>query len=165
MSKRSGDPGAEPDRLKSFLARHRKIGIDAPIFMYQVAEDQKYVELTQRIFDWLETPRARAVTATITMIEMLDHPYRNEDSESADSFYALLSTYPHLEWLPLTLQIADRAAHLRASHNLRTPDAVQAATALTEKATGFISNDPAFRRIEDLKVLTLDELAQIVAPR
>jgi len=56
------------------------------------------------------------------------------------------------------LAIADRASHLRAADNLRAPDAVQAATALVEKASGFISNDPAFRRIDGLAVLLLDDL-------
>src|SRR6266516_1723448 len=141
-----------------FLVKHRKIGIDTAVFIYQLEENPKYVELTQRIFAWLESPKARGITSTNTMLELLVHPYRDGDPERADHFYALLSTYPHLEWLPLTLTVADRAAHLRAEHNLRAPDAVQAATALIEKATGFVSNDYAFRKIAQLDVLTLDEL-------
>jgi hypothetical protein len=37
-------------------------------------------------------------------------------------FYGLLSTYPNLEWIALSLEIADVAARLRAMHGLRTPD-------------------------------------------
>jgi predicted nucleic acid-binding protein len=92
------------------------------------------------------------------MLELLVHPYRADDSEIVDRFYALLSTYPHLEWLPVSLTVADSAARLRATHNLKTPDAVQAATALAGNATGFISNDPAFRKVDDLDVLILDEM-------
>jgi predicted nucleic acid-binding protein len=160
MSKRSAAPGAKPDPVESFLATHRKIGIDTSVFIYQVEENLKYAGITQRIFDWLEGPRARAVTSTITMLELLVHPYRTDDSESVDSFYALLSTYPHLEWFPLTLSVADRAAGIRARHNLKTPDAVQAATALAGMATGFITNDPAFHRVDELEVLVLDEALQ-----
>jgi predicted nucleic acid-binding protein len=165
MSKRSAAPGAKPNPLELFLAQHAKIGIDTSVFIYQIEENEKYVEVTQRIFDWLEGPRARAVTSTITMLELLVHPYRANDSESLDSFYALLSTYPHLEWLPLTLSVADQAASLRARHNLKTPDAVQAATALAETATGFITNDPVFHRVEELEVLILDEVLQALAKR
>src|SRR5437660_1202235 len=116
MSKKSGVPGAKRNRLESFLARHAKIGIDTAVFIYQVEENKEYVEITQGIFDWLEGPHAQAVTSTITMLELLVHPYRADDSESVDSFYALLSTYPHLEWLPVTLNVADRAASLRAQY-------------------------------------------------
>ncbi len=50
MSKRSANPGARSNRLESFLVKHRKIGIDTAVFIYQLEENPKYVELTQRIF-------------------------------------------------------------------------------------------------------------------
>ena len=92
------------------------------------------------------------------MLELLVHPYRGDDSERVDRFYALLSTYPHLHWLPLTLNVADRAASLRAQRNLKTPIAVQAATALAGFAIGFITNDPVFHRVDGLQAMVLDDL-------
>jgi len=86
-------------------------------------------------------------------------PYRRGDLERVDQFYALLSTYPHLEWVAPTLEIADLAAQLRARHSLRTPDAVQAATALLRGATAFVSNDAAFARVAGLDVVLLDRVA------
>ena len=98
------------------------------------------------------------MTSTITMLELLVHPYCKGDQERIDGFYALLSTYPHLEWIATTLDIADCAARLRAQCNLKTPDAIQAATALTSKSTGLISNDPAFNRVSELETIILDDL-------
>ena len=49
---------------------------------------------------------------------------------------------------------------MRAEHTLRTPDALQAATALACHATGFISNDGAFRRVDDLEVIVLDDMLE-----
>jgi predicted nucleic acid-binding protein len=106
----------------------------------------------------MESPRNAGVTSTITMLEVLVHPYRGAEEERIDNFYALLSTHPHLEWIETNLQIADRAAQLRARFNLRTPDAIQAATAIAGNATGFISNDPVFRRLPDFEVVILDDL-------
>jgi predicted nucleic acid-binding protein len=51
-----------------------------------------------------------------------------------------------------TLRIADAGAYSRAEYNLRTPDAIQAATALSHGATGFVSNDAGFRRVAGLDV-------------
>lgn len=48
---------------------------------------------------------------------------------------------------------------LRAECHLRTPDALQAATALASQATGFVSNDPAFRKVPGLEVVILDDLS------
>ena len=145
-------------RLESFLKKHDRIGIDTAVFIYQVEENPAYVALTQRIFEWLERPHGSGVTSTITMAELLVHPYRDGDEEAADSFYALLSNYPNLEWVAPSMPIVDRAAQLRARHNLRTPDAIQAATALNQKASGFISNDSAFRKVTEIDVLVLAEL-------
>ncbi len=146
------------ERLRAFLGRHRKIGLDTNVFIFQIEKHPKYLELVTPVFVWLEGPRAWAVTSTITMLELLVQPYRLSDIDRVNKFYALLSTYPHLEWIAPTLEIADRAARLRADHHLRTPDALQAATALVCHASGFVSNDPVFRRIASLEVLILDTL-------
>jgi predicted nucleic acid-binding protein len=116
------------------------------------------VNLTHQVFSWLDGSKASAVTSTLTMLELLVHPYRQSDQDRIDGFYALLSTYPHLEWIATTLDVADCAARLRAQHNLKTPDAIQAATALTSKVSGLISNDPAFSRVSGLETIILDDL-------
>lgn len=126
--------------------------------IYQVEENEKYFQITDPIFSWLERPRAAAVTSTITLLELLVQPYRLGDLDRVNRFYALLSTFPHLDWIAPTLDIADLGARLRADHNFRTPDALQAATALTCGATGFVSNDAGFQRVANLDVLILDDL-------
>ena len=116
------------------------------------------MQLVDPIFVWLEGPRGQAVTSTITMLELLVQPYRLSDIDRVNRFYGLLSTHPHLDWTAPTLEIADLGARLRAEHNLKTPDALQAATAIVAEATGFISNDPVFQRLTSLEVTILDQL-------
>jgi predicted nucleic acid-binding protein len=144
--------------IERLLRRHRKVGIDTSVFIYQVEESAKYVEPVDRIFAWLEVPSNSAATSTITMLELLVQPYQQSDVHRVNKFYALLSTYPNLEWIPPTLDIADSAARLRAEHRLKIPDALQAATALAAQATAFVTNDAVFRRLPGLEVLILDEI-------
>jgi len=73
-------------------------------------------------------------------------------------FYGLLSTCANLDWVAPDLEIADLAARLRAAHRLKTPDALQAATAVQTRASGLITNDPAFERVESFETLVLDRL-------
>lgn len=127
-------------------------------------ENPRYLELVNPIFVWLEGSKGQAVTSTITLLELLVQPYKLSDIDRVNRFYALLSTYPNLEWIAPTLEIADRAAQIRAEYGLRTPDAVQAATALACEATGFISNDTAFQRLTGLDVTILEELLETKAP-
>ena len=146
------------ERLRAFLGRHRRIALDTSIFIYQLEASPRYLALTDHIFSWLERPRSTAVTSTITMTELLVQPYRDSDEQRVDEFYGLLSTYPNLDWLAPNLEIADLAALIRAIHRLRTPDALQAATAVQAEATGLITNDPVFERVKDFETLILDRL-------
>lgn len=144
--------------LRAFLRRHRVIALDTSVFIYQLEANARYVALTDPIFAWIPGEGRRAVTSTITMTELLVHPYRDSGEQRVSEFYALLCTFPHLEWIPPTLEIADAAARIRATHGLRTPDALHAATALESGATGLITNDPLFRRVAAVDVLVLDSL-------
>lgn len=143
--------------LFDFLERHSRVGLDTAVVIYTVEGNPKYFDLGHQIFSWLQS-RGSAVTSTLTMTEALVRPFRLGDMASVYKFYALLLSYPHLEWIPPNLHIADRAAQIRADHNLRTPDAIQAATALAAGVTGYITNDPVFRRIKPLEILILDDL-------
>ena len=143
------------ERVLKFLARHKRIGIDTSILIYVVEDHPVYAAPLQPVFEWLERRRGHAVTSVVTMLEILVQPYRTADTDRVNQLYALLSTYPGLEWVSADLAIADRAVRLRAEHNLRTPDAIQAATAIGRGASGFLTNAAAFRRVTALDVLTL----------
>lgn len=146
------------ERLRTFLRRHRRVALDTSIFIYQLETNPRYLAFTDHIFSWLERPGSKAVTSTITMTELLVQPYRDSDEQRADEFYGLLSTYPNLDWIAPNLEIADLAARIRALHRLRTPDALQAATAVHTLATGLITNDPVFERVPDFETVVLDKL-------
>jgi predicted nucleic acid-binding protein len=146
------------DRLRTSLGRHRRVALDTSIFIYHLGANAKYIALTDCVFSWLDSKTSAAVTSVITMTELLVKPYRESDEETVDKCYTLLSTYPNLEWICPSLEIADLAAEIRAIHRLRTPDALQAATAVHANATAFVTNDSVFQRIRDLDVLILDDL-------
>lgn len=146
------------ERLRAFLRRHRWIALDTSIFIYHLEANPKYLAYTDPIFSWLERSGSRAITSTITMTELLVLPYREGDEQRANDFYGLLSTYPNLDWIAPNLEIAELAARIRALHRLRTPDALQAATAAHSQATGLITNDGVFERVEGFQTLVLDEL-------
>jgi predicted nucleic acid-binding protein len=139
------------------VRKHRRIAIDTCAFIYQWEAHPRYSPLTHLMFSSLEEGEFVAVTSTITMTELVVHPYRDQDLQRVNELASLLSTYPNLQWIPATLAIAVLAADIRANHRLATPDALQAATALHANATGLVTNDPIFKRVADLDVLLLDD--------
>jgi len=144
--------------LRAFLQRHRRIALDSSVFIYQVEANPRYIDLTDPIFVWLNRPNRTAVTSTITMTEVLVPAYRMGGEDRVDPFYGLLTAYTSLDWIAPTLEIADIAARIRAAHRLRTPDALQAATALHSGAAGLITNDPVFERVQGVETLVLERL-------
>jgi predicted nucleic acid-binding protein len=143
--------------LRLFLRRHRRIALDTSVFIYQLEANHRYLALTDSVFSWVERTGHEAVTSTITMTELLVPSYRDYDEHRVDTFYGLLSTYPNLQWIAPDLEMADLAAKLRAVHRLRTPDALQAATAIRAQATGLITNDPVFGRIPEFETAILNQ--------
>ncbi len=145
-------------RLGAFLKHHRRIALDTSVFIYNIEANPRYVGLTDRIFAWLEQPGHSAVTSTITMTELLVQAYRDSAEQRVNQFFALLATYPNLDWIAPDLEVADSAARIRAAHRLRTPDALQAATALHGRATALVTNDPVFERVDVFETLLLDRV-------
>jgi predicted nucleic acid-binding protein len=145
------------EHLRLFLRRHRRIALDTSVFIYQMEANARYLALTDSVFSWIERAGHEALTSTITMTELLVPSYRDKDEHRVDAFYGLLSTYPNLQWIAPDLETADIAARMRAAYRLRTPDALQAATAVRAAATGLITNDPAFARIQEFETAILDE--------
>jgi predicted nucleic acid-binding protein len=92
------------------------------------------------------------------MTEVLVQPYRTGNEPLVNQYFGLLSLFPNLEWIAPDLPIADAAAQIRANHRLRTPDALQAATAIHCGATALLTNDPDLARIPGIEVGVLDQL-------
>lgn len=145
-------------RLHAFLKKHRRIALDTSIFIYHLEANPTYADHAGDVFAWLERAPHTAVTSTLTMTELLVQPYRAENEPLVNQYFGLLSLFPNLEWVAPDLAIADTAARLRARHRLRTPDALQAATAISRGATALLTNDTDLARVSDIEVVVLDQL-------
>ena len=145
-------------KVQAFLTKHRTIGIDTSIFIYWIESHPTYKDFVEPIFLWLDKPHSVGVTSSVTMLEVLVKPYQESRFDLVYEFFSILSNYPTLRFIDVTLSIANLAAKLRAEIRLKTPDAIQAASALSFGVTGFVSNDPDFKRIPNLDVLILKEL-------
>jgi predicted nucleic acid-binding protein len=132
--------------------------LDTSVFIYQIEAVPRYFPLTDPVFIWLQHPNSEGITSTITMMELLVRPYRDSNQGGVDECYGTLTIYPNLEWIAPDLEIADLAARFRALHRLKTPDALLAATAAHAKATGFLTNDAVFQRVDSFETLVLDSL-------
>jgi predicted nucleic acid-binding protein len=82
---------------------------------------------------------------------MLAGPLQADDEALARRYRAILETWQPVE---LTIDIAESAARLRASLNLKLPDAVQAASALAINAAALATHDRDFSRVRSLRIVS-----------
>lgn len=143
--------------LEGFLKKHMRIGLDSNVLIYFIEAHPQYHRHTQRIFDSIEAGRHLGICSTLSLLEVLVQPYRRHNDEMVNQFYGLLTTYPHLVWTELSVEIADLGARLRAKYQIKTPDAILLATAIQSDATGFIGNDAQLNRVTELDILILSK--------
>ncbi|HEU5440882.1 MAG TPA: PIN domain-containing protein [Ktedonobacterales bacterium] len=134
------------------------VGIDTAPLIYYIETNPAYIQIVDPFFDALDLGELRVVTSFVTLVEVLVVPLRNSDTAVADHYRRVLLQSPGLVTLPVDATIAEEAARLRAAHNLRTPDAIQMATALVSGAQRFLTNDTRLPSLPNLQVLTLDSL-------
>ncbi len=135
-----------------------RIGLDTNIFIYFLEDHPRYGSWCASLFELIERGHTSAVTSTVTLLELLVQPYREKKEDLAQKIFALVGTYPKLDWAPVTLELADQAAELRARYRLSTPDAIQLATAIGDKAARFYGNDRGLRRVKEMECLIVDDL-------
>ena len=135
----------------------QRVALDTMIFIYAFEENPVYLSPLRPFFQAVERGEIEATTSTITLVECLVRPYRKKDMILAARYMVLFRNFPHLSVLPLTDEIAERAAFLRAFHNLKTPDAIQLATALLSDSQVFLTNDEEIPQVKGIQLLILDQ--------
>ena len=101
-------------------------------------------------------PDARLAVSRLSLLECLVKPMRDGATELMAEYRAFFAA-DDLLVVELDARVAELALRLRAGDGLRTPDALQAASALTLPADGhrFLTNDQRFARIDGLRVIDL----------
>lgn len=140
--------------------RDEIVGLDTAPLIYFIEENRTYLERVSAFFEALDEGNFRAVTSTVTLVEVLVHPFRRNEPALARRYRDILLDTRGLEVLPLTRDVAVEAARLRAAHNLRTPDAIQMSTAVGAGASAFLTNDSRLPSLPNLRALVLDELRE-----
>jgi predicted nucleic acid-binding protein len=139
------------------LLKGKAFFLDTAPFIYFIEKNSRYHDLVKPVVTLLDAQHAQGITSTITLLEVLVHPLRDGNKKLADKYKTILLSSIGLQTLEISHEISERAALLRAKHGFRTPDAIQLATAIISKSDYFLTNDPALKKVEEIKVVVLDD--------
>ena len=132
-----------------------KIALDTNILIYFLEGLEPYASKVEDLLNSFMRGENRGVISTVTVSEILTGFYAKGDEEGAAKMRGLLKdlSISGLEIVPVTFEIADLAARLRAKRGGRLPDSIIVATALTQSAELLISQDRDLKRFsEDIKI-------------
>lgn len=134
------------------------VGLDTAPLIYYIEANPTYISMLDPFFDALDAGEFNVVTSFVTLLEVLVQPIRHGDTSLADQYRHILLNFAGLKSVPLSEDVAEQAAKLRAAHNLRTADAIQMATALSAGASVFLTNDLKLASVPGMQILTLKSL-------
>jgi predicted nucleic acid-binding protein len=131
--------------------------VDTSPVIYSVEKFPEYVPLLAPLWLKLQAGEIQIVSSELILMETLVLPLRNSNSILINAYEQLLIS-SEMQLIPISQSTLRQAANLRAKTNLKTPDAIHAATALSVSCNQFITNDKGFRNISGLPVVILSEV-------
>jgi predicted nucleic acid-binding protein len=90
------------------------VGLDTAPLIYFIEHHLLYYPLVEPFFAAVERGEVEVVTSTLTLTEVLVHPYRHGNQTLAREYSEILLHARNLTTLPVSPEIAAEAARLRA---------------------------------------------------
>lgn len=130
------------------------VGLDTAPLIYFIEQNPSYIAMMRVFFRALN----QGNFTVVTLPEVLVYPFRQGNTELSQQYRDILFNSVGLTTVEVDSNIAEIAAQLRADYNLRTPDAIQMATAISTGSSFFLTNDARLPSLPRLSVLVLQLL-------
>jgi predicted nucleic acid-binding protein len=140
--------------------RGKLVGLDTAPIIYYIERHPLYIETLRSFFQAVNKGECALVTSVMSLLEVLVIPIRLGNTDLARQYQDILFKTKGLTTMSISPNIAEEAAKLRASYNIRTPDAIQMAIATFARAEFFLTNDKHLPSLPGLQVLVLDNLKE-----
>ncbi len=131
------------------------IAVDTSIFIYWIEEHAAYLPEIEPLFEQAAAGRRELVTSSLTLLELLVVPYRSGNRRLAAQYEAVLTQARGIRLVDISLEHLRIAPQIRAATTIKTPDALQLATALDQRCPVFLTNDRRVPDVAGVRVVTL----------
>jgi len=135
--------------------------LDTAPLIYYIEENKQYSPILDKLFLANNKGKFLFQTSVITLLEVLVLPMRQNEQKLVEQYQNILCNSPTINIFELNIEIAKRAAGLRAKYGLKTPDSIQIATAIYGAAEYFLTNDIRLKAVKEIETLVLDELIKV----
>jgi len=133
------------------------VAVDTAVFIYLIEEHPAYLPVIEPLFVEVAAGKREIVTSAVTLLEVLVVPFRTGEVALAGLYEALLTRSRGVRLVEIDRGQLRAAAQLRAHHDLRTPDALQLAAALSSRCSAFVTNDRRLPPLPGLPIMQVDD--------
>lgn len=137
----------------------RRTYLDANLYIYLFEGAPAYRQLMADLTAAVDEQDVTVIASELTFVEVLPQPIRDGQDRLAARYLELMNRAPRITLAPVDRRVIERAVQLRADLRLRSMDALHLATALVHGCETFLTNDERLRAPDDIRVVTLKELA------
>jgi predicted nucleic acid-binding protein len=135
---------------------YKRIGLDTNVLIYYIEEHPFYLKKIEPLVDRIAEGKAIGITSYVTLLELLVKPLREKRFDLVEQYKAILAS--QLEMVAVDEPVSIKAAELRAKYGIKTPDAIQLASVITNNGDVFVTNDERLGDVKEIEVLTLREI-------
>ena len=134
-----------------------KVYLDTNIVIYAIEGFADLANQIQALLQALDDAQIIAVTSELTLAEALIKPLKDQNQPEQQAYKRFLTPTSVLQVVPISKEILEEAARLRATTKLKLPDANHLATATLNGCDCFLTNDDSFKSITTTNVKILSE--------
>jgi predicted nucleic acid-binding protein len=138
--------------------RNKTVFLDTAPLIYFIEGHSPYQEKLNDVFGQNSSGEFVFLTSAITLLEVLVKPLREGKTELAVQYKNILMEAGGVQIIDVSSLVAIKAAELRASYGLKTPDSIQLAICIEYNADYFLTNDVKLKNVKEVNVITLLEI-------
>ncbi|MFH0926671.1 MAG: PIN domain-containing protein [bacterium] len=145
-------------KIRERLLNYSCVFLDTSVFIYHFEKNGSYFNITKEIFSRLDDKLGfSAVTSIISLLELCVKPIKDSRDDLVEEYSQKLLYDQRLTTWMIDKEVVLKAANLRATYAIKTPDAIQIATSILGETEVFITNDKRLRIVNEIEVLILDD--------
>ena len=134
------------------MKKIKRLAVDSMIFIYLLDGNPKFVDSIKKRLEGAE----EVIFSTFGLAEVLTGFEKTGDLSGKLQFFAFMESYKKMFVIGFGKQEALIFAKLRAKYpQVKAPDAIHLATALSARADAFLTNDSGLKCVEELPIQLL----------
>jgi predicted nucleic acid-binding protein len=134
------------------------VALDTVVWIYEFEFHPIFGPITRILFrEGFGKAVCRAACSLLVLGEVLVEPLARSRTDVADRYRLTISPGPDLIVWPISRDVIETAAFLRAKYRIKMLDAIHVGSAVVHRADVFVTNDGGLRRISEIPILILSD--------